>query len=108
MGSGADFEKQDRDAARNFAQAARQAGIRRIIYLGGLGVEDEKLSKHLRSRHEVGQVLKESGAQVIELRASIIIGSGSLSFELIRALCAKAAGDDLSEMGFCHHSAHRD
>ena len=89
MGSGTDFEKQDRDAARNFAQAAKQAGVQRIVYLGGLGVEDENLSKHLRSRHEVGRVLRESEAQVIELRASIIIGSGSLSFELIRALVQK-------------------
>jgi uncharacterized protein YbjT (DUF2867 family) len=89
MGSGADFEKQDRDAARNFADAAKQASVQRIIYLGGLGVEGDDLSKHLRSRHEVGQVLKESGARVIELRASIIIGSGSLSFELIRALVQK-------------------
>lgn len=89
MGSGDDFEKQDREAARNFADAAKQAGVKRIVYLGGLGIEDEKLSKHLRSRHEVGRVLQESGAQVIELRASIIIGSGSLSFELIRALVQK-------------------
>lgn len=89
MGSGDDFEKQDRDAARNFASAAKQAGVQRIIYLGGLGDEREDLSKHLRSRHEVGQVLKESGAQIIELRASIVIGSGSLSFELIRALVQK-------------------
>jgi hypothetical protein len=59
------------------------------VYLGGLGERDESLSKHLRSRHEVGEVLKESGAQVIEFRASIVIGSGSLSFELIRALVQK-------------------
>lgn len=89
MGSDDDFEKQDREAARNFAIAAKQAGVQRIIYLGGLGIGDEDLSRHLRSRHEVGRVLKESGAQVIELRASIIIGSGSLSFELIRALVQK-------------------
>jgi uncharacterized protein YbjT (DUF2867 family) len=89
MGSGGDFEHQDRDAARNFAIAAKAAGVQRIIYLGGLGSEDESLSKHLRSRHEVGNVLRESGAQVIEFRASIIIGSGSLSFELIRALVQK-------------------
>ena len=76
-------------AARNFAAAAKAKGVRRIIYLGGLGERDEHLSKHLRSRHEVGTVLKESGAEVIEFRASIIIGSGSLSFELIRALVRK-------------------
>lgn len=89
MGSGQDFEAEDRIAARNFAQAAKEKGVSRIIYLGGLGEHDEHLSKHLRSRHEVGTVLKESGAEVIEFRASIIIGSGSLSFELIRALVRK-------------------
>jgi len=89
MGSGQDFEDQDRLAARNFALAAKDQGVRRIIYLGGLGEQAEALSKHLRSRHEVGEVLKESDAQVIEFRASIIIGSGSLSFELIRALVRK-------------------
>ena len=86
MGSGATFETQDRQAAAQFAQAAREAGIRRIIYLGGLGDSRQALSPHLRSRHEVGEILRSSGAQVIEFRASIVIGSGSLSFELIRAL----------------------
>ncbi|MBD13901.1 MAG: NAD(P)-dependent oxidoreductase [Planctomycetaceae bacterium] len=86
MGASGSFEDRDRVAARNFAQAARDAGVRRIIYLGGLGDDDERLSPHLRSRHEVGEVLKESGCTVIEFRASIVIGSGSLSFELVRAL----------------------
>jgi uncharacterized protein YbjT (DUF2867 family) len=85
MGSGSDFEDQDRTAARNFAAAARRAGVRRIIYLGGLG-HGEDLSPHLRSRHEVGDVLRESGVPVLELRASIVIGSESLSFEMIRSL----------------------
>jgi uncharacterized protein YbjT (DUF2867 family) len=89
MGSAEDFEDQDRLAARNFAIAAKANGVKRIVYLGGLGESDESLSKHLRSRHEVGHVLRESGAQVIEFRASIVIGSGSLSFELIRALVQK-------------------
>jgi uncharacterized protein YbjT (DUF2867 family) len=80
------FEEQDRLAARNFGNAARHAGVRRIIYLGGLGDAAESLSPHLRSRQEVGKVLRESGVQVIEMRASIVIGSGSLSFEMIRAL----------------------
>ena len=62
------------------------AGVRRIIYLGGLGDDEPELSAHLRSRHEVGDVLRASGVPIIEFRASIIIGSGSLSFELIRAL----------------------
>ena len=89
MGTGKDFEDEDRLAARNFAEAAKRNGVRRIIYLGGLGEEQQQLSKHLRSRQEVGHILRESGAQVIEFRASIVIGSGSLSFELIRALVQK-------------------
>ncbi|WP_166831901.1 SDR family oxidoreductase [Thalassoroseus pseudoceratinae] len=86
MGSRDDFEELDRQAARNFAAAATQAGVQRIIYLGALGTPDPNLSKHLRSRQEVGDLLRQSTAQVIEFRASIVIGSGSLSFELIRSL----------------------
>jgi uncharacterized protein YbjT (DUF2867 family) len=86
MGTERDFEQLDRSGAANFADAAAQAGVRRIVYLGGLGESGEKLSKHLRSRQETGELLRRSGAQVIEFRASIVIGSGSLSFELIRAL----------------------
>ena len=78
--------KQDRRAATNFAQAACAAGVRRIIYLGGLGNPDETLSKHLRSRQETGDLLRKHHPQVIEFRASIVIGSGSLSFEMLRAL----------------------
>ncbi len=85
MGSGEEYERQDREAAANFARAARDAGIERILYLGGLG-GDGPLSKHLRSRQEVGGILRESGVPTIEFRASIIIGSGSLSFEMIRSL----------------------
>ena len=81
-----DFEEQDRLAARNFADAARTAGVTRIVYLGGLGEEAADLSPHLRSRQEVGRILRESGATVIEFRASIVIGSGSLSFEMLCAL----------------------
>ncbi len=86
LGTKQDFERDDRQAAANFALAARTAGVQRIIYLGGLGNPEHALSPHLRSRQETGQVLRSSGIQVIELRASIIIGSGSLSFEMIRAL----------------------
>ncbi len=86
MGSSSDFEEKDRQGAENFGAAARDAGVRRIIYLGGLGDSSDDLSSHLRSRHEVGDVLRESQVQVIEFRASVIIGSGSLSFEMIRAL----------------------
>jgi len=86
MGAAGNFEEQDRQAAQNFAAAARAAGVRRIIYLGGLGEDVDALSPHLRSRHEVGDRLRASGVPVIEFRASIVIGSGSLSFELVRAL----------------------
>jgi len=86
MGATGDFAKEDRIAATNFINAADKAGVRRIVYLGGLGSPDENLSKHLRSRQETGDVLRTGNAEVIEFRASIVIGSGSLSFELIRAL----------------------
>jgi len=86
MGSTGHFEEQDRRAAENFAVAAQEANLERIIYLGGLGDDSEGLSPHLRSRHEVGEILRQSGVPVIEFRASIVIGSGSLSFEMIRAL----------------------
>jgi uncharacterized protein YbjT (DUF2867 family) len=87
MSGSKDFEKEDRQAATNFAQAAKKAGVRRIIYLGGLGDDaDPKLSPHLRSRHEVGQILRESGVATIEFRASLVIGTGSLSFDLVKSL----------------------
>ncbi len=86
MGSSGSFEEADRQAARNFGQAAKAAGVERIIYLGGLGNDDEALSPHLRSRQEVGQILRESGVPVLEFRASVVIGSGSLSFEMVRSL----------------------
>ncbi len=86
MGSSGDFEEQDRIAATNFREAADRAGIRRIVYLGGLGDPTEPLSRHLRSRHETGRILSSGAAQVVEFRASIILGSGSLSFELVRSL----------------------
>ena len=86
MGSSGKFEEEDRQAARNFAASARQAGVRRVIYLGGLGAEGPSLSTHLRSRQEVADILRSSGVPTIEFRASIVIGSGSLSFEMIRAL----------------------
>lgn len=84
MGSQQDFMAEDRAAARNFAAAAKAAGVSRIIYLGGLG--EGELSPHLESRQEVGRILAESGAAVIEFRASIVIGSGSISYEMVRAL----------------------
>lgn len=86
MGSDASFVEADRRAAEHFGAASKAAGVRRIVYLGGLGREDEALSAHLRSRQEVGQILRESGVPVLEFRASIVIGPGSLSFEMIRSL----------------------
>jgi uncharacterized protein YbjT (DUF2867 family) len=87
MAAGAAFDEQDRHAARNFGEASRAAGVRKIVYLGGLGEEGAGLSSHLRSRQETGDVLRAaSGVPVVELRASIVLGSGSLSFELIRSL----------------------
>jgi len=86
MGSTQSFEEQDRTGAQNFANTAREAGVRRIIYLGGLGHSTDQLSAHLRSRQEVGEILRSAGVPVIEFRASVVIGSGSLSFEMIRAL----------------------
>ncbi len=85
MESAGDFEAEDRAAAENFARAARETGVKRIIYLGGLGY-GSKLSPHLKSRQEVGKILRQSGVPTIEFRASIIIGSGSFSFEMIRSL----------------------
>ena len=86
MANSKDFEDADRQAAQNFAEAARDAGVKRIIYLGGLGEEGPKLSPHLRSRHEVGQILRDSGVECIEFRASVVIGAGSLSFDLVCSL----------------------
>jgi uncharacterized protein YbjT (DUF2867 family) len=86
MGSGKDFEEQDLVAARQCAKAAKAHGVQRIIYLGGLGDPVAKLSAHLRSRQETGNALREAGVPVTEFRAAVVIGAGSLSFELIRNL----------------------
>lgn len=88
LGADRGFAAEDRRGALNFAAAARAAGVRRIVYLGGLG-HGADLSPHLASRQEVGALLASTGVPVIELRASIIIGSGSFSFEMIRALVDK-------------------
>ncbi len=87
MSASRPFDEEDRAAARSFAGAARNAGVRKVIYLGGLGHGD--LSPHLASRQEVGSILRSSGVPTIEFRASIVIGSGSASFEMIRALVEK-------------------
>ena len=85
MGGGDDFADADRKAAENFAAAAARCGAGRIVYLGGLG-EAEELSPHLSSRHEVGATLAGGVVDVTELRAAIVIGSGSISFEMLRYL----------------------
>jgi len=80
------FAERDLLAAQQFGNAAQAAGVKRIIYLGGLGSEQDILSPHLKSRHDVGEQLRASGVAVTEFRASVIIGSGNISFELIRYL----------------------
>ncbi len=80
------FEELDMQAARNFGEAARKAGVNQIIYLGGLGDPQADLSPHLRSRQQTGDALRESGVSVTEFRAAVIVGSGSISFEMIRHL----------------------
>ena len=86
MGGGTKFADVDRRAAENFARAARRAGVRRVIYLGGLTDAASSLSAHLKSRVETGEILRASRVPVIEFRASVVIGAGSLSFEMIQAL----------------------
>lgn len=85
LSEGEDFEAKERRSAEHFAAAAKAAGTRRIVYLGGLGGDDAD-SPHLRSRHAVGEILRASGVPTIEFRASIVLGAGSLSFEMVRTL----------------------
>ena len=87
MSGSTDFEKEDRQAATNFAQAAKQAGVKRIVYLGGLGDDaDPNLSPHLWSRHEVGEILRGSGVETVEFRAGMVVGAGSTSYQLMKSL----------------------
>ncbi len=90
LGIAGGFEEQERRGAREFAAAARERGLERIVYLGGIAHE-EKLSPHMRSRREVGEILRASGVPTIELRASIVIGAGSASFELVKTLVERLA-----------------
>ncbi|MDZ4787033.1 MAG: SDR family oxidoreductase [bacterium] len=87
--SGENFAALDKVAATNFALAAKKAGVKRIIYLGGLGITGTDLSEHLRSRHQTGEALRCTGIPVTELRAAIIVGSGSASFLIIYDLVKK-------------------
>ncbi len=86
MSGGKGFRERDLIAARNFSAAAQQAGVKRIIYLGGLGDPQTDLSAHLRSRQQTGEALRESDVPVTEFRAGVIVGTGSISFEMIRYL----------------------
>lgn len=82
-GGGDDFAERDRVAARGFARAAKAAGVRRIVYLGGL---EGDVSEHLRSRREVAEVLAAEGPPVVHVRAAMVIGSGSASFQILERL----------------------
>ena len=81
-----DFEKKDAEAARSFALAAAAAGVKQIVYLGGLGKDGDDLSPHLRSRREVEKLLGGSGVPVTVLRAAIVVGAGGISWEMTRQL----------------------
>jgi uncharacterized protein YbjT (DUF2867 family) len=85
LASGDGFEEEERRGSRAFAAAARERGVRRLVYLGGI-VHTDDLSPHLRSRREVGEILRTSGVPTVELRASIVVGAGSASFELVKTL----------------------
>lgn len=89
MGSGGDFARKEEQCARNFSNAAKALDWKRIIYLGGLAADKGPLSEHLSSRRKVEEILRESGVPLTALRASIIVGSGSASFEIIRDLAEK-------------------
>ncbi len=89
MGPHARFEERDLAAADNFGAAAAEAGVRRIVYLGGLGDDAAGLSAHLASRHATGKRLREAGVPVTELRAAVVVGAGSISFEMIRHLAER-------------------
>ncbi|WP_434520979.1 NAD(P)H-binding protein [Halorubrum sp. AS12] len=89
MDGGPGYEERDRNCARNFAEAASEAGIGRIVYLGGLGEDRDELSEHLRSRREVERILGEGTPALTTLRAAIIIGAGSASFEVIAGLARR-------------------
>jgi uncharacterized protein YbjT (DUF2867 family) len=86
LGSGPEFEATDRGTAQVMARAAKEAGVGRLVYLGALEPEDEDLSPHLRSRVEVARILLDSGVPTAVLRAAVVLGSGSASFEMLRHL----------------------
>ena len=108
LGSGRRFESTDRHTALVFGQAAREAGVGRIVYLGGLYPEGEDLSPHLASRTEVGEILLASGVPTTVLRAAVILGSGSASFEMMRYLTERLPAMTVPKLGGEPHPAHRD
>ena len=89
MRHGAEYRQRDREAATNFGRACCDAEVEQIVYLGGLGDDDDALSEHLQSRHETGDALRECEVPVTEFRAAVIVGSGSASFEMVRHLAEK-------------------
>ena len=86
MVSGTGFHQRDIEGARNFGFAAKAAGVSHIIYLGGLGDSDSDLSKHLTSRQQTGEILRQSNVPVTEFRAAVVVGAGSISFAIVRSL----------------------
>jgi uncharacterized protein YbjT (DUF2867 family) len=88
-GPGDDFARRDREAAVNFGEAAREAGVERVVYLGGLGPTGADASEHLRSRHEVAELLRQRVPGFVYVRAAMIIGRGSASFEMLRHLVTR-------------------
>jgi uncharacterized protein YbjT (DUF2867 family) len=89
MGSGADYAERDRRAASNFREAAEESGVERVVYLGGLGEDRDELSEHLQSRREVEEVLADGDYELTVLRAAIVLGAGSVSFEMVRQLATR-------------------
>ncbi|MFB6083750.1 MAG: NAD(P)H-binding protein [Halorientalis sp.] len=89
MRAGPDYAERDRRAATNFVAAAEDAGVERVVYLGGLGEEREQLSEHLESRREVEHILDDAAFALTSLRAAIIVGKGSASFEMVRQLAVR-------------------
>ena len=83
------FDQTDVTAAKNFSNVAKNYQVKKIIYLGGLGESSINLSKHLSSRHKTGETLRKSGLDILEFRSGVIVGAGSLSFEMIRNLCER-------------------
>ena len=106
-GPTAEFARRDREAAVNFGEAARDAGVERVIYLGGLGDDQAGASEHLRSRQEVAELLRQRVPELVYVRAAMVIGAGSASFEMLRHLTKPPAGDDRPALAGHPHAARR-